>query len=191
MGGIYLKKSDWLAIPNLLSLLRLALIPYFIYYYMEAQSQADYFWAAFIVLFSGLTDYLDGVIARKFDMITELGKSLDPAADKLTQLAIVICLVMTWRYMWILLTLFVIKEVGLIICNFILLKRNIIMDGAKWYGKVATFTFYGCALFLVAFPTMNPTVAYTLMFITGVMLLMAFVMYTRWFFIQYKLSENK
>lgn len=181
-----MKKSEWLAIPNLISLFRLALIPYFIYYYLNAQTEAQYNWAAFIVLFSGFTDYLDGVIARKFDMITDLGKVLDPFADKLTQLAIVICLVMTWEYMWILVILFVFKEISLLICNIVLYKHGKVMDGALWYGKVSTFTFYGCALFLVAFPNMNQTTANVLMIITGAMLVMAYVMYTRWFIIQLK-----
>lgn len=188
-GCFVLKKSDWLALPNLLSILRLILIPVFAYYYSKAETQAEYLWAAFIVLFSGFTDYLDGVIARRYDMITDLGKVLDPIADKLTQLAIVVCLILTWDYMWILVALFVVKELSLLVCNILLYRKGEKMDGSLWYGKVATFTFYTCALFLVAFPTMNPNIAYTLMTLTGLALLMAFVMYTRWFVIQLRAAE--
>lgn len=185
-----MKKSEWLAIPNLISIFRLILIPFFIHSYLNAETQSDYSWSAFIVLFSGFTDYLDGVIARKFDMITDLGKLLDPFADKLTQLAIVFCLVVTWDYMWILVILFIFKELSLILCNILLYRQGRVMDGALWYGKVATFTFYGCALFLVAFPSMNLKLANFLMLITAGALLMAFVMYTRWFVIQLRATEN-
>lgn len=181
-----MKKSEWLAIPNLLSLLRLALIPYFIFYYLKAETQTDYLFASFVILVSGFTDYLDGYIARKYNMITNLGKSLDPFADKVTQLAIVICLIVTWKYMWILVALFVVKELSLVLCNILLYRRGEKMDGSLWYGKVATFTFYGCALFLVAFPMMNPIIANVLMLITGGALMMAFIMYSRWFLVRLK-----
>lgn len=186
-----MKKSEWLAIPNLLSLLRLALIPYFVLFYLKAETQADYLFAAFIILLSGFTDYLDGYIARKYNLITNLGKVLDPFADKLTQLAIVICLIATWKYMGVLVALFVFKELSLVLCNIHLYRQGVMMDGSLWYGKVATFTFYGCALFLVAFPTMNIVIANVLILMTGAVLIMAFVMYSRWFLIQLKQVKIK
>ncbi|UUX33682.1 CDP-alcohol phosphatidyltransferase family protein [Fundicoccus culcitae] len=179
-----MKKSDWLAIPNLLSLLRIILIPVFIYQYINAETDADYLWAAFTIILSGITDWLDGVIARRYNMITDLGKLLDPAADKLTQLAIIICLVFTWDYIWIVVVIFIIKEVSLIICDILLLRQGRVMDGALWYGKVSTATFYTCSILLVAFPNMDHRIAYTLMFLTAVGLLFAFISYTRWFIIE-------
>ncbi|XJS11084.1 CDP-alcohol phosphatidyltransferase family protein [Aerococcaceae bacterium WGS1372] len=186
-----MKKSEWLAVPNLISIFRLFLIPFFIYTYFEAETESDYLWSAFIVLFSGFTDYLDGVIARRYNMITDLGKLLDPVADKLTQLAIVFCLVITWERMWIIVGLFIVKELTLILCNILLYRQGRVMDGALWYGKVSTFTFYGCSLFLVAFPMMNPTIANFLMLLTAGTLFMAFVMYTRWFIIQLRAASNE
>ena len=186
-----LKKSEWLAIPNLISIFRILLIPVFIYTYFEAETKSDYLWSAVIVLFSGFTDYLDGVIARRCEMITDLGKLLDPVADKLTQLAIVFCLVITWEYMWIIVSLFIVKELSLLLCNILLYRQGRMMDGALWYGKVATFTFYGCALFLVAFPTMKLAIANLLMLLTASTLLMAFIMYTRWFIIQLRADSGE
>ncbi len=176
-----IKKADWLAIPNLLSIVRILLIPLFVYIYLNKNLPSNFLWAALVVIVSGATDFLDGVIARKFDMITDLGKLLDPFADKLTQLTIIICLIFTWPGMVIVITVFVIKEITLLFCQIVLFKKGKVMDGALWYGKVSTFVFYGCALVLVAFPTMNQTLANTLMSLTAIGLLMAFLLYTRWF----------
>ena len=176
-----IKKADWLAIPNLLSIVRILLIPLFVHIYVNESLPHNYLWAAFVVILSGATDYLDGVIARKFDMITNLGKLLDPFADKLTQLAIIICLVFTWPGMVIVIAIFVVKEITLLICQIILFRNGKVMDGALWYGKVSTFIFYGCALILVAFPQMNQILANLLMSLTAIGLLLAFILYTRWF----------
>ena len=75
-------KTEILTIPNLLSLFRLALIPVYISIYLGARSNSDYFLAASILAVSCLTDMIDGKIARHFNMITNLGKLLDPIADK-------------------------------------------------------------------------------------------------------------
>lgn len=181
-----MKKSDWLSIPNLLSLVRIALIPLFIYLYFHAETRREYLYAAGIVIISGITDALDGYIARNYNQITQLEKVLDPFADKLTQLAIIICLMLTWPSAWILVAIFVVKEISLLIGQFFLMRSGQKMDGALWYGKVSTATFYICTILLVAFPYMPATLAYSLMFLTGIMLLMAFVMYSRWFIIHLK-----
>lgn len=179
-----IKKSDWLAIPNILSLVRIMLIPVFIYIYFNNELSYNHLWAAAIVLLSGATDSLDGIIARRFNMITDLGKLLDPFADKLTQLAIIICLIYTWPGMLIVVSVFVIKELTLLACSILLFRIGKVMDGALWYGKVSTLVFYACALILVALPTMNQILANTLMSLTAISLLLAFVLYTRWFVIQ-------
>ena len=75
-------------IPNLLSLIRILLIPVFVALFFHDEM----IWAALILIISGLTDTLDGYIARHFNMITNLGKVLDPIADKLTQAVVAFCL---------------------------------------------------------------------------------------------------
>lgn len=94
-----IQKREIFSIPNVLGYIRILLIPLFVWRYLTAQSGADYYTAAGIVLLSGLTDLFDGLIARRFHMITELGKVLDPIADKLTQAAIVFCLMFRVRWM--------------------------------------------------------------------------------------------
>ena len=85
-------KKEILTIPNLLSLFRLVLIPVYVVIYLNAQELADYFLAAGILAVSCLTDMIDGKIARRFNMISNLGKILDPIADKTTQFTLLICL---------------------------------------------------------------------------------------------------
>ena len=88
------------SIPNLMGYFRLLLIPVFCYLYLAKEA---YHWAAGVVLLSSLTDLFDGMIARKFNMITNLGKALDPIADKLTHGALALCLAFRYPQMWVLL----------------------------------------------------------------------------------------
>ena len=78
------------SIPNLMGYFRILLIPVFSWIYIHADGVSDYYMAAVLVGISGLTDMFDGKVARKFNMITELGKFIDPLADKLTQGALVL-----------------------------------------------------------------------------------------------------
>ena len=85
-------KKEILTIPNLLSLFRLVLIPVYVTIYLNAKETTDYFIAAMILAVSCLTDLVDGKIARHFNMISTLGKILDPLADKATQFTLIIWL---------------------------------------------------------------------------------------------------
>ncbi len=150
-------KKDWLSIPNILSLIRLILIPVFAWVYLTAGDSGDYYLAAIIVVASGVTDFLDGAIARKFNMITELGKFLDPLADKLTQGTLFLCLAIRHPLMWLLLALWALKDGFMGIMGLVLLKKkHTKLDGAKWYGKVCTAIIYLVVLILLFFPTVFP-----------------------------------
>ena len=85
-------KKEVFTIPNFLSLFRLLLIPVYIIIYLNAEEITDYYIAGGILAVSCLTDLVDGQIARRFNMISTVGKVLDPLADKLTQLALIHCL---------------------------------------------------------------------------------------------------
>ena len=103
-------KKEVLTIPNVLSIFRLALIPVYVLIYLRAKTTADYFLAAAILAVSCLTDLIDGKIARHFDMITNLGKILDPLADKATQLSLIICLALKHTAIRYVLAVFFVKE---------------------------------------------------------------------------------
>ena len=109
-------KKDICSIPNLLSLLRLILIPVYITIYLNARESADYYLAAGILAVSCLTDMIDGKIARRFNMISTAGKILDPLADKLTQFSLILCLASAYPILWYLVALFFVKELFLSLC---------------------------------------------------------------------------
>lgn len=170
-------KSDLWRIPNLLCYIRFLLIPVFVVLYMKANQPKEYLQAAGIVFLSGLTDFLDGFIARRFDMITELGKLIDPLADKLTQAALIFVLVIKIEWMFLLLILFVIMQLFMLVAGIVMLKKGTKLNGAKWFGKVSTMVFYAVMLFLVAIPTLAQDVKNILMLICGGFLLLSFLMY--------------
>ncbi len=174
-------------IPNALSVLRLVLIPVFAVLYLTEHSN----WAFGVLLFSGITDLLDGVIARKCHMITDCGKLLDPLADKLTQVAVLVCLAVRYHNLLPLMGLCLVKEGCQAIGGIILLRNRSAVRGSKWFGKVATVVFYACMLALVLWEkVMSPTVAWIIIGVAGVTMLAAFLGYMRLFIIIYR-AERK
>lgn len=151
-------KHEVFSIPNLMSLLRLILIPVFCYLYVKASTPKDYLWASIVVLISSLTDLLDGLVARHFHMITTLGKVLDPVADKLTHAALAVCLAMKHPLMWVLLVMMVVKEGYMAIMGIKYLRKGQMLNGAQWCGKVSTTVLFVCMLIMFLFPEL-PAVA--------------------------------
>ena len=150
-----MSKREIFSIPNLMSYFRIFLIPFLVWRILVANTTRDYWIVAVLVGISGLTDLLDGKVARKFDMVTELGKALDPIADKLTLGAIIFCLVVKNPIVWIIVILYIIKEGYMGIMGLLLLKRNgRKLDGAKWYGKVCTAVLYFMLSLFMLFPDM-------------------------------------
>ena len=126
-------------IPNLLSLLRLMMIPVFVVLYLNGYDD----WTAVMLMLSGLTDVVDGFIARRFGQITDLGKALDPVADKLTQAAMLLCLVSRHPMMILPLSLLAVKETFAGISGLLVIRRTGMVPGAQWHGKLTTLMLYG------------------------------------------------
>lgn len=157
-------------IPNLLSYFRILLIPLFVYWYLCAETPAQFFRAALVLGISGLTDTFDGRIARRFNQITELGILLDPVADKLTEGAVVLCLSTRYSWMWLLVALYVAKEGFMAIAGLVMLRRGKKLNGAKWYGKVCTFVFYIVTVLLILWVNIpQPAANGLILFCGGVM----------------------
>ncbi len=173
-----LSQQIW-SIPNLLSIFRIVLIPLFVWRYVTAQTKEEFYAAALIIALSGLTDLLDGLIARRFNMITELGKALDPFADKLTQGALLLCLIMDYPFMKGLIVLFLVKELSMAALSAVLYRRGKKLDGAKWFGKVSTAVFYAVSLILIVFTGLPRSVSNALIGLSAVMMLIAFAGYAR------------
>lgn len=132
-------KDKIITIPNILSTIRIILIPLFIWLYAIQQ---NYPAAAAVLLISGITDIVDGYIARTFQLISNLGKILDPVADKLTQAATLFCLVTRFPAMLIVLILLIIKELFVGITGWMVFRKTKEVFGANWHGKVATCLLY-------------------------------------------------
>lgn len=173
------RNQNW-TIPNLLSVLRILVIGPFAYFFLNDQL----LWAVAMLAFSGLSDLFDGLIARKFNQVTELGKMLDPVADKLTQATIAVCLAVKHQILIPILLVFVFKELGMLVGGCILLKKKKRPCAAKWYGKVATFSFYISAVVIVVmegvfhlYTTTTVVISYVLLGITAVFMIYAMVRY--------------
>ena len=170
-------RREIFSIPNLMGYFRILLVPLFSWMYCTADSTGDYYAAAVVVGISGLTDMFDGKIARRFNMITELGKFIDPLADKLTQAALLICLAVRYPLMRAVLVLFVIKEGFMAVMGALLLPRGKKLDGAMWFGKVCTAVLYAVLFLLLLLPGIGIAAADVLIAVCGVFLLFSFLMY--------------
>ena len=151
----HISKKELLSIPNLMGYFRLIMIPVFVWLYLKASTDADYYRAAIVMGISSITDMFDGMIARKFNMITEFGKFLDPLADKLTHGAILLCLWSRYPLILLLLVLFVLKEGFMLIMGAIKLREGKKLNGAKWFGKCCTALLFVVLFLLLLFPHMS------------------------------------
>lgn len=164
------------SIPNILGYFRIILIPIIMWNYFHAQTDSDYYFVALLVVISGLTDALDGQIARRFHMVTPLGKALDPIADKLTQGALAVCLMTKYPLMIVLFALFLIKEGFMGITGLLFLRRGEVY-GALWFGKICTVVLYAVMILLIFFPAIPLDAANTLILISIGFMLYSLIRY--------------
>ena len=170
-------KKEIFTIPNLLSLFRLILIPVYMSIYLNASGTRDYLIAGIILAISCLTDMIDGKIARKFNMISTLGKILDPLSDKLTQFALLLCLAIRHCVLWTVFSLFVLKELFQLVAGILSLKHGLILKGALISGKVCTTVLFISLVAMVIFPQMSSVTVNVIAMIDGVFLMVAFADY--------------
>ena len=180
------KKKDIWTLPNILSFLRIALIPVILYLYIGLGRR---FFSACLLALSYASDIADGIIARKFNMISDVGKMLDPLADKLTQASLVICIAVTrsegWTA-WMLFGLMAAKEIATALSGFFAVRRTGKVSGAKWYGKVSTVALN--AMFaLILFIPMPPMLETSLLFVCAGVMVFSAVSYL--FFFNKKYDE--
>ena len=180
------RKKQILTIPNLLSLVRLLLIPVIVWLYVE---KGNYYGAFAVVVLSGATDLADGFIARRFNMISDLGKILDPAADKLTQAALFVCLASRYPAVWTLFLVFTVKEIGMLVMGAIDMKKTDSVNGAQWYGKVNTAVVYATMMVLIVLPELDPIIANAILFFDAAVMLASLLMYVH-FYVKH-IKENK
>lgn len=173
---IRLTAKQVFSVPNILSYVRILLIPLIIVSYLTLK---NYLLTVLLIIASGLTDVVDGFIARKFDMVTDFGKFIDPVADKLTQIALMACIVP--RYFWaiILIAVMALKELLLFSWGVKTFNQSEKVNSARWYGKVCTLFVYSVIIVLFLSPIISLPLfwAYALIVTAGIVVIWSTVMY--------------
>lgn len=126
-------KKEYFNIPNILSMIRLLLVP--VYWVLFFNSSI--WWAMGVFLLAFFTDMLDGYIARKYNLITSLGKILDPFADKIMQMSAILSIVLAHALHYVFAVLIFIKEIAMIIGGLLMLKKDVVVY-SNIFGKLAT-----------------------------------------------------
>lgn len=175
-------KKEVFTIPNLLSFFRLILIPVYVHIYLNATQERQYLIAGAIMALSCITDLIDGKIARHFNMISNVGKMLDPLADKFTQLALILCLSVRYSILYPVLALFLVKEFFQLFVCIHHLRRGKALPGALMAGKVCTTVLFVSLIALVLFPNMPELMVDGIMIVDSGFLLFSFISYIRAYF---------
>ncbi len=169
-------KESVLTIPNLLSFVRLAMIPVIAWAYL---GKNDPGLTTLLLVLSGVTDVVDGFIARRFHMISELGKALDPVADKLTQGVMLICLATRRRILFIPVALLAIKEIFTGLCGLVVIRRTGRVLGAQWHGKATTILLYSMMIAFVLWQDMPLWASNAMIAACAAMMLLSCVLYAQ------------
>lgn len=168
-------RNQILTIPNILSIIRMLMIPAFVWLYLNGYETAT----AVMLLLSGLTDVVDGWIARTFHQVSDLGKAIDPVADKLTQAAMLLCLVSRYDKMLIPFLLLAAKEVFCGISSLIVIRRTGVVPSAKWHGKVTTLLLYSMMILHVLWQDIPALTSNIILSVCIAMMLLSCVLYGR------------
>lgn len=170
-------KRDIFTIPNILSLFRLALIPVYISIYLNATESMQYYAAGGILTVSCLTDIIDGRVARKYNMVSTLGKILDPVADKVTQFTLTLCLSLKYAFLRSVLILFLVKEAFQLVAGIVNLRKGKMLSGALPEGKVCTAVLFTSMIFLVLFPELPAVIVGSISILDAAFLTLSFISY--------------
>ena len=170
-------KKEVFTIPNLLSMFRIALIPVYISIYLHADQREDYFLAGSILAVSCLTDLVDGKIARHYNMVSTLGKFLDPLADKLTQFSLIVILASGHPILRFVVVLFFVKEIFQLIAAWVNLRQGRMLPGALLSGKICTTVLFVSLILLVLLPQLSESVVNAIAVLDAGFLLFTFLRY--------------
>ena len=172
-----MKKNEYFTIPNLMGYFRILLIPVFLYLYYHAETTKEYVTAFAVLAISFLTDLFDGKIARKFNMVTDFGKILDPIADKLTQCAMAVAITFRFPTMVPFLVVFVCKELYMGIMGLYIMKKYGVVSGAQMFGKVCTAIMDVGIFFLLLLYDMPLQTANIIILVMVIMMFYAWIRY--------------
>ncbi len=167
-------ESKIFTIPNVLSLVRILMVPFIIFFYSVRHR---YVIAGCLLIASGITDLIDGFISRRYNQISNLGKILDPFADKLTQLSMMLCLILRFPLIAIPCGLLVIKEAFAVITGLLRIKKSKSVHGALWHGKVTTVFLYVMMILHVFWGDIPSTVSNVLIFVCTGFIVLSGILY--------------
>ena len=176
-------KKDILTIPNLMTLFRIILIPFLIVNYVKYQ---NYKATILILLVSGITDVADGLVARRYSMVSDFGKLFDPIADKLTQATLALCLWTRFPNMIYIFILMAIKETIMFITGYLSVKSSGEMLAAVWHGKLNTVLLYLVILTHIVWYNIPIKISNILLVIVGCMMVISLSLYARMNIKKYK-----
>lgn len=169
--------KDLVTVPNLITYVRFLLVAPFMYFFFLE----NYIAAAVCIGISGLSDCFDGMLARKLNQVTSLGKLLDPIADKVTLFSVAVCMVIYIPSIFPLLSILMFKEFIMLLCGLVLLIKKITPPAARWYGKVATVVFYFSVCLIIflkaVFGYENKILITVLFIVTAAFMVFALVRY--------------
>lgn len=172
---VYKKKENkFLTVPNVLSLFRIALIPVIVWLYAISGNMV---WSGVVLIISGLTDIADGWIARHYNMVSEVGKALDPIADKLTQGAVLLCMIFRFPLLVFPFILLLAKEAFVGFTGLLLIQKSGAVYGAEWHGKAATCLIYAVLLLHLFWTEIPPAATLVSVILTSGMMLISLFLY--------------
>lgn len=174
---MHFSKKDFFTIPNIMSYFRILCVPAFVLVYINSTTLSGHIWSIVIVAVSALTDIFDGFVARHTGQVTDLGKILDPIADKAMQFAMMFCVVIKYHWVALLLIIYAAKEIISLIFSGYLFTKNKNIGGAMWCGKICTVILYGVMLAFIVFPEIPAPVDTILVGFSAAFMLLAFVVY--------------
>lgn len=147
-------------VPNVIGYVRILVIPVFMHFYLTAADAGDYRVSTAVAGLSAVSDFLDGLIARRCGQVTDLGKIVDPLADKLSQAGMIFCLATRYPFMLGGVILFAVKELFMGVMGLCMLRHNgRKLNGARWWGKVCTAVLYVCLFIMFWFPRLDLRIA--------------------------------
>ena len=180
-------------IPNVISLFRLILVPVFVIFYFKESIENHLFWAIFIVALSGFSDVVDGFIARRFNMISDFGKIIDPIADKMTQAVCLLCLAIKHTSILPMFIILFLKESLTMFAAIQLLSSGTKPISSKWWGKLSTVVIFVTMIYTVISDMYNVPMflLYFLIFLSVACMLLSVGGYFKMFFGQAKGENTK
>ena len=159
---------------------RILLVPVFVIVYLKTcalPSIWERLWPLAVIALSAATDVFDGIVARKTGQVTDLGKILDPVADKAMQFAMMFCVIINYPLVLMLIIIFAAKELISLAFSSYLLAHGKHIGGAMWCGKICTVILYSVMFVFVVLPDIKHPIDTIMICISGAFMLLAFIVY--------------